>query len=61
MGRAQDAAVTAVVQASQLFSSTGNEQKVEVFVNLARRLQSLVHREIQILDELEHEVETPTC
>ncbi|MFD3650521.1 ATP-binding protein [Streptomyces cyaneofuscatus] len=59
MGRAQGAAVTAVVQASQLFSSTGNEQKVEVFVNLARRLQSLVHREIQILDELEHEVEDP--
>ncbi|MGW3832550.1 ATP-binding protein [Streptomyces microflavus] len=59
LGRAQDAAVTAVVQASQLFSSTGNEQKVEVFVNLARRLQSLVHREIQILDELEHEVEDP--
>ncbi|MFJ9637912.1 ATP-binding protein [Streptomyces sp. NPDC101178] len=59
MGRAQETAVTAVVQASQLFSSTGNEQKVEVFVNLARRLQSLVHREIQILDELEHEVEDP--
>ncbi|MFF3810719.1 ATP-binding protein [Streptomyces bacillaris] len=59
MGRAQEAAVTAVVQASQLFSSAGNEQKVEVFVNLARRLQSLVHREIQILDELEHEVEDP--
>jgi signal transduction histidine kinase len=59
MARAQEAAVTAVVQASQLFSSTGNEQKVEVFVNLARRLQSLVHREIQILDELEHEVEDP--
>ncbi|ARF76539.1 ATP-binding protein [Kitasatospora albolonga] len=59
MGRAQDAAVSAVVQASQLFSSAGNEQKVEVFVNLARRLQSLVHREIQILDELEHEVEDP--
>ncbi|MEK8145796.1 hypothetical protein NKH18_44995 [Streptomyces sp. M10(2022)] len=51
--------MAAVVQASQLFSSTGNEQKVEVFVNLARRLQSLVHREIQILDELEHEVEDP--
>ncbi|GHF49574.1 ATP-binding protein [Streptomyces sp. NRRL_ISP-5395] len=59
MARSQDAAVTAVVQASQLFSSAGNEQKVEVFVNLARRLQSLVHREIQILDELEHEVEDP--
>ncbi|MFJ9113371.1 ATP-binding protein [Streptomyces sp. NPDC102283] len=59
MARAQGAAVAAVVQASQLFSSAGNEQKVEVFVNLARRLQSLVHREIQILDELEHEVEDP--
>ncbi|MFG2594277.1 ATP-binding protein [Streptomyces sp. NPDC048438] len=59
MGRSQDQAVAAVVQASQLFRSNGNEQKVEVFVNLARRLQSLVHREIQILDELEHEVEDP--
>ncbi|NEE08962.1 ATP-binding protein, partial [Streptomyces sp. SID7499] len=34
MARAQEAAVAAVVQASQLFSSAGNEQKVEVFVNL---------------------------
>ncbi|MFB8029030.1 MULTISPECIES: ATP-binding protein [unclassified Streptomyces] len=59
MSRAQDDAVAAVVQASQLFRGNGNEQKVEVFVNLARRLQSLVHREIQILDELEHEVEDP--
>ncbi|WP_031088940.1 sensor histidine kinase [Streptomyces sp. NRRL WC-3549] len=59
MGRGQDAAVAAVVEASQLVSSAGNDQKVEVFVNLARRLQSLVHREIQILDELEHEVEDP--
>ncbi|WP_329235983.1 ATP-binding protein [Streptomyces sp. NBC_01460] len=59
MSRAQDDAVAAVVQASQLFRGNGNEQKVEVFVNLARRLQSLVHREIQILDELEQEVEDP--
>ncbi|MFF0072518.1 sensor histidine kinase [Streptomyces sp. NPDC005494] len=59
MGRAQNDAVASVVQASQLFRGNGNEQKVEVFVNLARRLQSLVHREIQILDELEHEVEDP--
>ncbi|MFE4868387.1 ATP-binding protein [Streptomyces sp. NPDC056682] len=57
--RSHDAAVVAVVQASQLSSSVGNEQKVEVFVNLARRLQSLVHREIQLLDELENEVEDP--
>ncbi|GAA0599553.1 ATP-binding protein [Streptomyces crystallinus] len=57
--RSHEAAVAAVVQASQLSSSVGNEQKVEVFVNLARRLQSLVHREIQLLDELENEVEDP--
>ncbi len=59
MGRAHDTAVTAVVQASQFSSSAGTDQKVEVFVNLARRLQSLVHREIQLLDELENEVEDP--
>ncbi|MEU6657992.1 ATP-binding protein [Streptomyces sp. NPDC046821] len=57
--RAQDVAVAAVVQASQLSSHAGSEQKVEVFVNLARRLQSLVHREISILDELENDVEDP--
>ncbi|MDI9885553.1 ATP-binding protein [Streptomyces sp. HNM0645] len=57
--RSHESAVAAVVQASRLSSSVGNEQKVEVFVNLARRLQSLVHREIQLLDELENEVEDP--
>ncbi|WP_189881709.1 ATP-binding protein [Streptomyces xantholiticus] len=59
LARSHDAALTAVVQASRLSSSVGNEQKVEVFVNLARRLQSLVQREIQLLDELENEVEDP--
>ncbi|MFJ9582754.1 sensor histidine kinase [Streptomyces acidicola] len=59
LAHAHDAAVTAVVQASRLSSQTGSEQKVEVFVNLARRLQSLVHREISILDELENEIEDP--
>ncbi|WP_329378920.1 sensor histidine kinase [Streptomyces sp. NBC_01716] len=59
LGRSQDAAVAAVVQASRLSSSVGNEQKVEVFVNLARRLQSLVHREIEVLDDLENKVEDP--
>ncbi|MYS93045.1 MULTISPECIES: ATP-binding protein [Streptomyces] len=57
--RAHDGAVTAVVHASQLSSQAGSEQKLEVFVNLARRLQSLVHREISILDELENEMEDP--
>ncbi|MFI0959930.1 ATP-binding protein [Streptomyces sp. NPDC021080] len=59
LSRAHDGAVAAVVQASRLSSRTGSEQKVEVFVNLARRLQSLVHREISILDELENEIEDP--
>lgn len=59
LSRAHDGAVTAVVQAAQLSSHAGSEQKVEVFVNLARRLQSLVHREISILDELENEIEDP--
>ncbi|MGA4838505.1 ATP-binding protein [Streptomyces sp. G45] len=59
LARAHDGAVTAVVRAAQLSSQKGNEQKVEVFVNLARRLQSLVHREISLLDELENDVEDP--
>ncbi|MFD4985401.1 ATP-binding protein [Streptomyces sp. NPDC058374] len=57
--RSHRMAVQAVVQAAQLSSQAGSEQKVEVFVNLARRLQSLVHREIQLLDELENQVEDP--
>ncbi|MFB7405811.1 sensor histidine kinase [Streptomyces sp. NPDC056202] len=59
LARSHETAVAAVVQASRLSSSAGDEQKVEVFVNLARRLQSLVHREIQLLDELENDVEDP--
>ncbi|WP_460071292.1 sensor histidine kinase [Streptomyces sp. YKOK-I1] len=59
LARAHSGAVTAVVQASRLSSQAGSEQKLEVFVNLARRLQSLVHREISILDELENEIEDP--
>ncbi|WP_406005670.1 ATP-binding protein [Streptomyces sp. NBC_00637] len=59
LARAHDGAVTAVVQAAQLSSQAGSEQKLEVFVNLARRLQSLVHREISILDELENAIEDP--
>ncbi|MET8163900.1 ATP-binding protein [Streptomyces sp. NPDC005329] len=59
LARAHDGAVAAVVQAAQLSSQAGSEQKLEVFVNLARRLQSLVHREISILDELENAIEDP--
>ena len=35
------------------------DQRVEIFVNLARRMQSLVHRGIEVLDELEAKVEDP--
>ncbi|WP_055494177.1 ATP-binding protein [Streptomyces sp. TP-A0356] len=59
LSRAQDGAVAAVVQAAQLSGHADSEQKLEVFVDLARRLQSLVHREISILDELENEIEDP--
>ncbi len=37
----------------------GVEHRIEVFVNVARRLQSLAHREIAVLDELEREIEDP--
>ncbi|WP_107469718.1 sensor histidine kinase, partial [Streptomyces mangrovisoli] len=59
LARAHEGAVGAVVKAAQLSSQTGSEQKLEVFVNLARRLQSLVHREISTLDELENQIEDP--
>ncbi|MFF2650273.1 ATP-binding protein [Streptomyces sp. NPDC058045] len=65
--RAQDAAVAAVVHAARrgerqpaaLESGTGKDPMMEVFANLARRLQSLVHREISVLDELENDTEDP--
>ncbi|MFD7668973.1 sensor histidine kinase [Streptomyces sp. NPDC059788] len=58
VGRAAEAAVVDAVAIARS-NASGNEQKVEVFVNLARRLQSLVHREIELLDELENQVEDP--
>ncbi|MEU3985847.1 ATP-binding protein [Streptomyces sp. NPDC026672] len=52
---------TVLAQAAQAPrpSAQDSEEKVEVFVNLARRLQSLVHRAINMLDQLENEVEDP--
>jgi signal transduction histidine kinase len=41
------------------FSGPRSDQRVEIFVNLARRMQSLVHREIELLDDLEAKVEDP--
>ncbi|WP_369244505.1 sensor histidine kinase [Streptomyces sp. R41] len=50
-----------IAHASQIAQGTASdsEENIEVFVNLARRLQSLVHRQISMLDELENEVEDP--
>ncbi|GAA4673354.1 hypothetical protein GCM10023347_29270 [Streptomyces chumphonensis] len=58
---AQRTAEAAVVEAASLArgGEVDGEERVEVFVNLARRLQSLVHREIELLDELENDVEDP--
>jgi signal transduction histidine kinase len=61
VARAQFEAKAAVARAAQLAQggSPGSEERVEVFVNLARRLQSLIHRQISMLDKLENEVEDP--
>ncbi|WEH36866.1 ATP-binding protein [Streptomyces sp. AM 4-1-1] len=64
MARSHETALAAITEASlpsggDAARGDGDAHRVEVFVNLARRLQSLVHREIQLLDELEHEVEDP--
>ncbi|WP_190856835.1 ATP-binding protein [Actinomadura sp. RB99] len=57
--KAQSAAWNAVVGAASREAASGSSQRVAVFVNLARRLQSLSHRAIQGLDELENQVEDP--
>ncbi|WP_200308294.1 ATP-binding protein [Streptomyces adelaidensis] len=58
---AQHRARESLVWAAGYFQSASddNSDKVEVFVNLARRLQSLVHRTIRELDDLENQVEDP--
>ncbi|MEH0819112.1 MULTISPECIES: sensor histidine kinase [unclassified Micromonospora] len=62
LDEALHAAQVAVVEASAVAPAPpvpNSGYQVEVFVNLARRLQSLVHREIQLLDDLENQVEDP--
>ncbi|MFB7466497.1 ATP-binding protein [Streptomyces sp. NPDC056224] len=56
---AREQAHTALVRLAGPAAPSDSERKVEVFVNLARRLQSLVHREISLLDGLEDTVEDP--
>ncbi|MEU4353541.1 ATP-binding protein [Streptomyces virginiae] len=56
---AREQAHTALVRLAGPATPSDSERKVEVFVNLARRLHSLVHREISLLDDLEDTVEDP--
>jgi signal transduction histidine kinase len=57
--KAQSEAWNAVLAAANRKAAGGADQRVDVFVNLARRMQSLSHRAIQGLDELENQVEDP--
>ncbi|HXA58223.1 MAG TPA: ATP-binding protein, partial [Streptosporangiaceae bacterium] len=57
--KAQSEAWNAVLAAANRKAPDGADQRVDVFVNLARRMQSLCHRAIQGLDELENQVEDP--
>jgi signal transduction histidine kinase len=60
---ARQAAETAVARAAALNGGGSREDErgkaVEVFVNLARRVQSFVYRQIEHLDELESDIEDP--
>ncbi|MFG2988891.1 ATP-binding protein [Streptomyces sp. NPDC048257] len=56
---AREQAHTTLLRLAGPATPSDSERKVEVFVNLARRLQSLVHREISLLDDLEDTVEDP--
>ncbi|MGW0393310.1 sensor histidine kinase [Streptomyces sp. NPDC003042] len=56
---ARELAHATLVRLAAPATPSDSDRKVEVFVNLARRLQSLVHREISLLDDLEDTVEDP--
>ncbi|MER7011856.1 ATP-binding protein [Saccharopolyspora sp. NPDC000359] len=59
--QAQAAAEFALVRMQQQFAESGGavDPSVAVFANIARRVQSLAHRAIQRLDDLEQRVEDP--
>jgi signal transduction histidine kinase len=57
--QARQHAAQAVLRVAERMPAERPDQQVEIFVNLARRMQSLVHREIELLDDLEARVEDP--
>jgi signal transduction histidine kinase len=57
--KAHNEAWNAVINTAAVRTGGGSAQRVEIFVNLARRMQSLSHRAIKGLDELENQVEDP--
>jgi signal transduction histidine kinase len=59
LDQARYGAAQAVLRVAERGSSGRTDQRVQIFVNLARRMQSLVHREIELLDDLEAQVEDP--
>ncbi|GGZ63474.1 ATPase [Streptomyces subrutilus] len=56
---AREQAHTTLVRLAGRAAPSDSDRKVEVFVALARRLQSLVHREISLLDGQDTAVEDP--
>jgi signal transduction histidine kinase len=58
LSQVQQTAGQAILQVAERTHGR-SDQRVEIFVNLARRMQSLVHREIEMLDSLEAQVEDP--
>ena len=57
--QAQYQAAQGVLRVADRVQGGRADRRVEIFVNLARRMQSLVHREIEMLDDLEAKVEDP--
>jgi signal transduction histidine kinase len=53
------AARQALLRVAEALLKSRPGQQVEILVNLAGRMQSLVHREIELLDALENQVEDP--
>ncbi|WP_345439729.1 sensor histidine kinase [Actinoallomurus vinaceus] len=56
---AQSEAWNALINTAGPKPGDGPERRVEIFVNLSRRMQTLSHRAIQSIDELENRVEDP--